>query len=109
MNFSEFALLAAAFSTRSRILAAVESSASAVVRTFSTPSRFIVPLWTSEPSHTSTGRDSPVSAAVSMRELPWMTTPSSGTRSPGFMNISEPTGMSAGSVFIHSPFLSMLA
>ena len=109
MNFSDFALLAAAFSTRSSILAAVDSEAIAVVRSLSVPSRLTVPLLSSEPSETSTGSDSPVSAAVSMRELPCSTTPSRGIFSPGLMNMTEPTGTSSGSTFIHSPFFSTLA
>ena len=109
MNFSEFALLAAAFSTRSSILAAVESSEAAVVFTFRRPSRLTVPLCTSEPSETPSGSDSPVIAAVSTRDVPESTTPSSGMRSPGFTSISVPTATSSGSVFTHCPSFSTLA
>ena len=109
MNFSELALLAAAFSTRSSILAAVESSDAAVVRILRSPSRLIVPLWTSLPQEASTGRDSPVSAAVSMREKPSSTIPSRGILSPGFTSISVPTGTSSGFICVHSPSFCTLA
>ena len=78
-------LRAAAFSTRSRILEAVDSSKAAVVRTRSTPLRLMDPDRTVSSTPTPAGRLSPVNAAVSRAEAPSATTPSMGTRSPGWM------------------------
>ena len=52
------------------------------------------PEMISSPSRTSRGTDSPVRAAVSSCEVPAITTPSSGTRSPANTRISSPTATS---------------
>ena len=67
MKFSTCAFLLLAFSTSSRIFATVESSNSFVVRTLRSPLPFTQPLIISEPSVTSRGIDSPVSAEVSTK------------------------------------------
>ena len=55
------------------------------------------PEMTSAPGSTWRGTDSPVSAAVSSWEVPSVTTPSMGTRSPGLTTIVVPGATSAGS------------
>ena len=110
MKVSDFDLRAAAFSTRSKILDAVDSSKAAVVRTFSTPDRLMEPESTVSSTVTPLGRLSPVRAAVSRAEVPSTTTPSMGTRSPGWITMIEPTSTSSGSTFSREPSsASMLA
>ena len=83
MKFSDLDLREEAFSTKSRILEAVDSPNSFVVLIFSTPVMLMQPLIISSPAFTSRGKDSPVSAAVFSVETPSVTTPSMGTFSPG--------------------------
>ena len=97
MKFSTFAFLELAFSTSSRILATVESSNSLVVRTFRVPLPLTQPLMISSPTTAFLGTDSPVRAAVSMRDSPSTTTPSRGILSPGFTTMMVPTSTSSGS------------
>ena len=87
-----------AFSTSSRIRLTVESSKSFVVFTLRTPLPFTQPLITSSPSCTDLGTLSPVRAEVSSMELPDITTPSIGMRSPALMTITVPISTSSGSV-----------
>ena len=97
MKLSDFDFLDAAFSTRSRILEAVDSSNAAVVRIFRTPDRLMEPDSTVSSTDTSTGRLSPVSAAVFSADAPSVTTPSIGTFSPGSTTMTVPTSTSSGS------------
>ncbi|MNW51853.1 hypothetical protein D3C74_293490 [compost metagenome] len=96
MKFSVGAFLLLAFSTRSRILATVDSPNSFVTSIVRTPFLFINPLSTSSPAATSRGKDSPVNAEVSMAESPSMTLPSRGTFSPGRTTMKSPIRTSSG-------------
>ena len=109
MKFSARAFLLLEFSTRSRILATVDSSKALVTRTFRRPERLTQPEITSSPGSASRGRDSPVRAAVSSVDLPSSTTPSRGTRSPALMTMVSPTDTSSGSTCTSSPPRSILA
>ena len=109
MKFSTCAFLLLAFSTSSRIFATVESSNSFVVRTLRSPLPFTQPLIISEPSVTSRGTDSPVSAEVSTKDVPDTTTPSRGTLSPALMTISVPISTSSGSTCLSFPSSSIFA
>ena len=109
MKFSTFAFLLLAFSTSSRIFATVESSNSFVVFTFNVPLPFTQPLMISSPAFALLGTDSPVSAAVSIRDSPSTTIPSKGIRSPGFTTIMLPTSTSSGSTCFKTPSSSILA
>ena len=64
---------------------------------------------TSPPSSTSTGRDSPVSAAVFTDDFPEIITPSSAIRSPGRITISSPTVTSSGFTVTICPSRQTLA
>ena len=94
IKFSVFDFFAAAFSTRSRILLAVDSLNSFVTSSFKRPSLFILPLYTLAPSFTLLGTDSPVSAEVSSIALPETTIPSKGIISPAFTSMIFPTSTS---------------
>ena len=109
IKLSVTALFAAESSTSSSMRDTVESTYSQVVRTLSRPFILTQPLITLSPTDTSLGRDSPVSAMVLRAELPSITMPSSGTRSPGFITIILPTGTSSGSVSVISPSPSRFA
>ena len=109
MKFSLLDLREAAFSTRSRILEAVDSSNSVVVRTFSTPVMLMLPESTSSSTPTSWGLLSPVRALVFSAELPSTITPSRGIFSPGCTTMMLPTSTSSGSTCSSSPSTSMLA
>ena len=99
MNCSLTAFFSLEFSTSSRILETVDSSQGFVTVTRSNPVRFTQPLMMSSPTRMLRGRDS----AVSSVELPSNTVPSSGTRSPGFTTMTEPTATSSGST-VSKPF-----
>ena len=62
------------------------------------PYRLLVPARTSSPMSTSAGTDSPVTADLSIEELPATTVPSRGTVSPGNMRTMFPTWMLSTSV-----------
>ena len=109
MKFSALAFFMLEFSTRSRILATVESPNSLVVRICSRPLRFTHPDSTSSPVFTCRGRLSPVRALVFTVASPSVTTPSMGMRSPGCTTIIVPTATSSGSTFSRAPSVSMLA
>ena len=109
MNFSVFAFLLLAFSTSSNILATVESSNSFVVLTFNVLLPFTQPLIISSPADAFLGTDSPVSAAVSIRDSPSATTPSRGILSPGLITIMLPISTSSGSTCSNFPSTSRLA
>ena len=68
-----------------------------------TPSVAIIPASTSLPVSTVRGTLSPVRAAVSKGASAVSSTPSSGTRSPGFTSMTSPTPTSAGSFVTTSP------
>ena len=103
MKFSDFDLREAAFSTRSRIFEAVDSSNSVVVRMRSTPVMLMEPLSTTSSGPTSRGLLSPVRALVFSALLPSTITPSSGIFSPGFTTMMLPTSTSSGSTVSVSP------
>ena len=109
MNASERDLCELEFSISSKILDTVDSPKAFVVLTFKTPVMLMQPLMTSSPVITSRGRLSPVSAAVLSVDAPSMITPSSGTFSPGWATITEPTATSSGSTFSSFPSTSMFA
>ena len=109
IKFSAFAFLELAFSTSSRIFDTVESSNSFVTCTSKSPLRLIEPLTISSPSITSTGTLSPVRALVSRLELPFTTTPSSGTFSPGLTRMISPISTSSGSTCSSFPSRTTLA
>ena len=110
MKFSDLDLREAAFSTRSRIFEAVDSSNSAVVRTLSTPDRLMLPESTVSSTDTSMGLLSPVRALVFSAVEPSTITPSMGTFSPGSITMMEPVSTSSGSTRSSSPSsFSMLA
>ena len=89
-------LLEAAPSISSSTLAAVDSDSSLSTRTLSVPLRLIQPDRTLSPTVTSLGSDSPVSADVLMPEVPSITVPSSGIRSPALTTMMSPTCTSSG-------------
>ena len=109
MKFSERDFIEVAFSTMSRIFATVDSPNSFVVRMRRRPVMLMHPLTISFPGATSRGILSPVRAAVSRVDVPSVTIPSMGTRSPGFTRISVPIATSSGSTSTSSPFSSTLA
>ena len=110
MKFSDLDFRDAAFSTRSKILEAVDSSNSVVVRIFNTPDMLMEPDSTSSSTVTSRGLDSPVSADVFSAEAPSTTMPSMGTFSPGCTTMTVSTSTSSGSTRSSVPSgCSMLA
>ena len=109
MKSSERDLRELEFSTSSRILETVDAPNSFVVRTFRTPVMLMQPLIISSPVFASRGRLSPVRALVLSVDAPSMITPSSGTFSPGWTTITEPTATSSGSTFSSFPSTSMFA
>ena len=109
MKFSMRVFFSLALSTSCRMRATVESSYAFVVFTRSAVSPFTQPLITASPGLTSRGTGSPVSAAVSRKELPSRTMPSSGTFSPGRIRMTEPTSTSSGSSCSISPSRSTFA
>ena len=80
---SIFGLLAAAFSTESRIFVTMESSSAFSTRILRRPEVFTQPEITLSPIPAATGTGSPVTGEVSIRLSPSMIVPSSGIRSPG--------------------------
>ena len=97
MKFSVRAFFSLAFSTSSRMRLTVDSPKGLVVLMRNSPVMFTHPLMMSLPASTWRGTDSPVSAAVSSWLAPSMTTPSMGTRSPGFTTMMLPGATSLGS------------
>ena len=91
MKFSALAFFSPAFSTRSSILATVDSPYGFSTRTRKSPLPLMQPLMTVSPSAVRRGTLSPVRAAVSIMLLPSSTVPSSGTRSPGFTRMTSHT------------------
>ena len=79
-----------ASSTNRMMRARVVSSPVRVTRTYSTPFWLTLPPMTSLPTHFSTGRLSPVSMASLTLLSPSVTTPSTGTRWPGFTSTMSP-------------------
>ncbi|MPM65588.1 hypothetical protein SDC9_112485 [bioreactor metagenome] len=96
MNFSVGALRAAASSTSSRIRETEDSLYGLVTRIRIVPESFTKPESTVSPIPTDRGTDSPVSADVSTADSPWVTSPSSGIRSPGRTSIIAPTSTTSG-------------
>jgi len=82
-------------STSSMIWPRAVSAPILVARTVSVPERLIAPPTTSSPTRFSTGMDSPVMRLSSSALWPEVTTPSTGTLSPGRSRISSPTTISA--------------
>jgi hypothetical protein len=69
-------------------------SAGRSARISSAPSRFTLPESSSVPGPARTGSGSPVRADWSTAEVPRVTSPSTGTRSPGRMSRRSPTPIS---------------
>ncbi len=104
MKRSMVGLLAAAFSTLSRIRVTMDSSRTFSTRIFSIPEVFTQPETTSSPYLRFTGTGSPVTGEVSTRLSPSITTPSRGIRSPTRTSRMSPTCASAaGITFTSSP------
>ena len=78
-------------STASMIFPNAVSLPIPVTRTSSAPDWLIVPAKTSAPSAFSRGNDSPVIVDWSTDECPATTTPSIGSREPGFTSTTSPT------------------
>ena len=79
-----------ASSTKRMIRDRVVSSPTRVTCTYSTPFSLTLPPMTSLPAVFSTGRLSPVSMASLTLLSPFVTTPSSGIRAPGFTSSTSP-------------------
>ena len=103
------ARLACACSTRRTICASAVSRPTAVARTVSAPLVFIVAPATVAPGVFSTGIDSPVSIDSSTAEAPSMTTPSTGTFSPGRTRTRSPTCTCSTGTIRSSPSTSRRA
>ena len=103
MNVSlrDFRSLASSTSWMTR--EAVDSPNSLVTRTRSTPDTLTQPESTSSSTATARGTLSPVRATVLRLLLPAITTPSSGTRSPGAMTMMSPTATSSDFTSTVSP------
>src|SRR5659263_333089 len=71
------------------ILASELSEAGLVVRTSSVPFPFRLPARTGEPGAFDTGTDSPVIGAWLTKEVPSLTIPSTGIRSPGTVSYTH--------------------
>ena len=84
------AFLPCASSTKRMIRESVVSAPTRVTFTYSTPFSFTLPPMTSLHSVFSTGRLSPVSMASLTLLSPFVTTPSSGIRAPGFTSSTSP-------------------
>ena len=109
MKLSLLDLFSEAFSTRSRILDAVDSPKAFVTFARMTPVRFTQPEIMSSSLDMLRGTLSPVRATVSRLEVPSRTTPSIGTFSPGFTTIVSPTLTSSGLTVKTFPSRSTLA
>ena len=92
-----------------RMRLAVESSNALVTRSVSFALPFTPPESTLSPGVASTGTLSPVSAALSMYELPSVITPSSGMRSYGLTTTVSPTATEAGETICSAPSRSTRA
>ena len=106
---SLFDLFWSALSTRLIILETVLSPKLLVVRTRINPVKLTHPDMIWSPSFKSRGILSPVSAMVFKAEFPSITTPSSGTFSPGLITMISPTSTSSGETRSTFPFLSTFA
>ena len=109
IKFSACAFLLLAFSTKSRIFEAVDSSNSFVTLIVNIPVLLMQPLRTASPFTDFLGTDSPVRALVSNIDSPSSTIPSNGIFSPGFTTILSPIDISSGSTFTNFPSCSMFA
>jgi len=109
INFSVSAFLLAAFSTISNILETVDSPNFLVTFTFNKPLVFIPPDNISSLGTIFLGTDSPVSAEVSIKLSPSITTPSKGTFSPGLTKITSSTFTVSGDTFFSFPFIIIFA
>ena len=103
MNRSNSGLVAAAFSTASRIRVTMDSESSLVTCIVSVPSRLTHPETRLIPGCISLGSDSPVIGEVSTWELPLRTMPSRGIRSPGRIISVSPTWMEDASTVVSVP------
>ena len=102
-------LFPAAFSTSSSILDAVDSLQSFVVLTRSAPLWLMQPDTIVSPADTPLGTLSPVRALVSSVDVPSITTPSSGTFSPGLTTMILPMATSSGETVLSPPGVSRFA
>ena len=92
------ALPACAASTKRTICISSASPAPRVARTTSAPAPLRLPPVTASPGALTAGSDSPVSSDSSTVELPAMTSPSAGTRSPGRTRRQSPTAMASAAI-----------
>ena len=90
------------------IRASVVLLAPAVTRNSSSPVSLMVPAKTGSPAALSTGMLSPVTGAWLMVLVPFVTTPSSETRSPGFTRTVASSGTSATGVTCQLPSLARI-
>ena len=97
---------AAAFSTEFKILLTMDSSNGFSTRMRNSPEILTHPETASEPSLTATGTGSPVTAEVSIRLSPSMTTPSNGIRSPGRTCTISPAFASSAGISVIWPSFS---
>ena len=106
INFSLFDFCSEAFSTKSIILATVESSNFFVTLALTVPFIFTHPDNITSSTSTLLGTLSPVIATVFKLVFPSITTPSIGTFCPGEITIISPTSTVLGSTLSTLPFLS---
>ena len=109
MNSSVGALRADASSTRCSMRDTADSPAGRNTRRRTTLPVAIIPADTSLPVAIARGSDSPVRADVSNAASAVSSSPSRGTRSPGFTSIVSPTATSSGAHVTTSPFLTTAA
>ena len=102
-------LPASAFSMILAILAMVVSSPTRSTSMSTDPYMFTVPEDTRSPTVTSRGTDSPVSMELFTDVAPEITTPSTGTTSPGMMRTVSPSMTSSTGTMVSEPFFTTLA
>ncbi len=98
-----------ACSTRRMICARAVSAPTLVARKVNEPVVFMVAPMTSSPARLVTGSGSPVSMDSSTGEAPDVTTPSTGTFSPGRTSTASPTRTSAMGTSVSTPSRSTRA
>ncbi len=95
--------MACASSTRRLIWASAESLPTRVARNVKLPVVFTVPPVTESPIRFPTGIGSPVSIDSSTADAPSVTTPSTGTRSPGFTSTRSPGTTASTAISVSRP------
>ena len=104
--FAIGALVADASFTIRTICAKDVSSPTLVALHFNNPVRLMVAVNKMSPTFLSTGMLSPVMEDSSTAELPSMTSPSAGMRSPGRTKKISPTAINSAGIIISFPFLT---